>query len=70
MTLAEEVKKEIEEKKESLKDNKEYVRLRDFYIEMQELGIAKKPEYDLPPLDTIGRKLYELKHSVARKKMF
>jgi hypothetical protein len=70
MTLAEEVQKEIEERKEALKDNKEYVRLRDFYIEMQELGIAKKPEYDLPPLDTIGRDLYECRHSVSKKKMF
>ena len=69
MTLADEVKKEIEEKKEALKDNKEYVRLRDFYIEMQELGVAKKMEYDLPPLDTIGRHLYEISHSVSRKKM-
>lgn len=68
MTLSEEVEKEIEEKKEALKDNKEYVRLRDFYIEMQELGIAKKPEYDLPPLDTIGRKLYDVKHLATKKK--
>jgi hypothetical protein len=70
MTLADEVRKEIEEKKETLKDNKEYVRLRDFYIEMQELGVAKKTEYDLPPLDTIGRHLYEISHSVSRKKVF
>jgi hypothetical protein len=48
----------------------EYARLRDFYIEIQELGIAKKPEYDLPLLDTIGRKLYEFKHSVSRRKIF
>lgn len=70
MTLADEVKKEIEEKKEALKDNKEYVRLRDFYIEMQELGVAKKMEYDLPPLDTIGRNLYEMKNCVYKKKLF
>ena len=70
MTLVEEVQKEIEEKKEILKDDKEYARMRDFYIEMQELGIAKKPEYDLTPLDTIGRKLYEFKHSVAKKRIF
>ena len=70
MTLAEEVQKEVEEKKEALKDNKEYKRLRDFYIEMQELGVAKKPEYDLPPLDTIGRKFYGVEHSVSKKKVF
>ena len=70
MTLVEEIQKEIEEKKESLKDNKEYASLRDFYVEMQELGVAKKPEYDLPPLDTIGRRLYEVKHSVSKKRLF
>lgn len=70
MTLVEEIQKEVEEKKESLKDNKEYVRLRDFYVEMQELGLAKKTEYDLPPLDTIGRRLYEVRHTVSKKKMF
>ncbi len=70
MTIVEEVKKEIEEKKETLKNNKEYVRLRDFYIEMQELGVAKKNEYTLPPLDTIGRKLYEVKHSVSKRKLY
>ena len=70
MTLVDEVQKEIEEKKESLRDNKEYVRLRDFYTEMQELGVAKKNEYNLPPLDTIGRKLYEVKHSVSKRKLY
>ncbi len=70
MAIVEEIQKEIEERKESLKNNEEYVRLRDFYTEMQELGIVKKAEYDLPPLDTIGRRLYEVKHSVPKKKMF
>ncbi len=70
MTLVEEIQKEVAEKKESLKDNKEYVCLRDFYFEMQKLGVAKKTEYDLPPLDTIGRRLYEVKHTVLKKKMF
>jgi hypothetical protein len=31
--------------------------LKDFYDRMKEAGIAKKPEYTLPPLDTIGRRL-------------
>lgn len=70
MAIVEEIKKEINERKESLKDNEEYVRLRDFYIEMQELGIVKKAEYDLPPLDTIGRRLYEVRHSASKKKIF
>ncbi len=70
MTIVEEIQKEIEQKKKILEENKEYVRLRDFYNEMQELGIAKKSEYSLPPLDTIGRQFYEIKHCVTKKKMF
>lgn len=70
MTIAEEIQKEIEAKKEALEKNKEYVRLRDFYDEMERLGVAKKSEYDLPPIDTIGRNLYEMKHCITKKKMF
>jgi len=33
----------------------EFARLRDFYFEMQRLGLLVKKAYDLPPLDTIGR---------------
>jgi hypothetical protein len=32
--------------------------LRDFYEEAKREGLAKKPEYDLPQLDTIGRLLF------------
>jgi len=70
MTMVEEVEKEISERNESLENDKDYVRLRDFYVEMQELGVAKKPQYDLPPLDTIGRRLYEVRHTTSKKKMF
>lgn len=32
--------------------------LEEFYKRMLEAGIAKKAEYTLPPLDTIGRRLH------------
>jgi hypothetical protein len=32
-------------------------KLRDFYEDAKRDGIAKRPEYDLPQLDTIGRTL-------------
>ena len=70
MTITEEIQKELEANRESLEKNKEYVRLRDFYDEMEKLGVAKKSEYDLPPLDTIGKRLYDVKHSVYKKRMF
>lgn len=33
----------------------QFVRLREFMLEMQRRGLVIKKEYDLPPLDTIGR---------------
>lgn len=32
--------------------------LRDFYEEAKREGLAKKPEYDIPQLDTIGRLVF------------
>lgn len=33
----------------------QFVRLREFMLEMERRGLVIKKEYDLPPLDTIGR---------------
>ncbi len=62
MTTVEELEKVIKESGEILEKNIDFVKLRDFYEEMQELGVAKRPQYDLPPVDTIGRRLYEIQH--------
>ncbi len=35
--------------------DEQFVRLREFMLEMQRRGLVIKKEYDLPPLDTIGR---------------
>jgi hypothetical protein len=69
MTIVEEIQKELIEKKELLGKSEGFEELQEFYTEMQELGIAKKPQYDLPPIDTIGRHLYEVRHTASKKKM-
>lgn len=70
MTIVEEIQKELVEKKELLEKSKGFKELQEFYTEMQELGVAKKPQYDLPPIDTIGRHLYEVRHTANKKRMF
>ena len=39
-------------------DNPDFRRLRDFYEEKKREGVVKRQEYNLPPLDTIGRIFY------------
>ena len=39
-------------------DNPEFQRLREFYEQKKREGVVRRQEYDLPPLDTIGRTLY------------
>jgi hypothetical protein len=48
-TIAEESKRE---------QNWDYRTLRDFYEAKKREGVALKPEYSLPPLDTVGRSLH------------
>ena len=67
MTIVDRIEQETRKKKEEFEKEPEFQSLRDFYSEMQSLGIAKKPEYSMPPLDTIGRRLYETAHSSTRK---
>ncbi len=43
-----------------------FTRLREFYAEMQRLGLVTRHEYDIPPLDTIGRRAVELSKSQTR----
>jgi hypothetical protein len=53
---------ELEEalkKFQKLKDSDvEFARLRQFYLEMMKQGMLVKKEYDIPPIDTIGRSAY------------
>ena len=39
--------------------DREFIRLRDFYLMMQRRGLVLKKEYDIPPIDTIGKTAFE-----------
>jgi hypothetical protein len=60
MGIVKRVQKAAQEKKQEFGGSNEFSDLQDFYNEMQRLGFVKKQEYNLPPLDTIGRRLCNL----------
>jgi hypothetical protein len=42
------------------KDTK-YIELKEYFDEMKSKGLLQPKTYNLPPLDTIGSRLYEMK---------
>ena len=58
MTIEKKMKEVLAQPNPSGPDNPEFQRLREFYEQKKKEGVVKKQEYDLPPLDTIGRSLY------------
>lgn len=63
MSIVKELRKQLAETKKSLVTDKDFLRLQDFYSEMKQLGVAKSPTYDLPPLDTLGKRFFDIQHS-------
>ena len=59
MELIEKVKQVLAEEEEERTGNPNFQKLRDFYETMKKEGIAINQGYKLPPIDTIGRRLYE-----------
>lgn len=70
MSLVEELKRERERLREDLSRSEEFIELEDFYLEMQKLGVAKSAKYDLPPIDTLGKRFYDIQHSSNKKNSF
>ena len=59
MSVTDQIRQIVEAEKTRMENDPEFVRLRDFYAEMQKAGIAQKQSYTLPPLDTVGRRIYQ-----------
>lgn len=66
MSIEERVKQTLEENRESFANDPEFTKLQEFYLEMQRLGLVRQQEYDLPPLDTSGRRVYEMTESKTK----
>lgn len=55
--IVERVQKELEKWQSNFSQDQKFQELQRFYLEMKAKGIAKKQEYTLPQLDTIGHTL-------------
>ncbi|MFN3998786.1 hypothetical protein [Algoriphagus sp.] len=58
-TLAEKIQKESEKMETVLKDDTHFKELKDFYEKIRKLGLNSPIGYSIPPLDTIGKRLYQ-----------
>lgn len=58
--IAKRMQKEFDKCQANFSKDPKFQELQKFYLEMQAKGIAKKQEYSLPQLDTIGHRLYQV----------
>lgn len=58
MSIAKRVKKAVDLEHEKKMDGNT-LKLNEYYEEVLKLGIVKRKEYNIPPIDTVGRRLYE-----------
>jgi hypothetical protein len=59
MPIVEELKKAVASFPAGTPDPEELARLESFFRAMKAAGVARTREYDLPPLDTIGRSVLQ-----------
>jgi hypothetical protein len=65
MTIEEKMKQVLEKYKGP--DSPDFQSLRDFYEEKKKEGLVRKQEYNIPPMDTVGRVLYVRQREKADK---
>ncbi len=58
MSITKKVKAVLEAEKEKMQKSKTS-KLTEYYEQVKKLGIVKKQEYNIPPIDTVGRRLFE-----------
>ncbi|MBI5664277.1 MAG: hypothetical protein HZC49_04180 [Nitrospirae bacterium] len=49
----------LEKEQHKCKANPDIIKLQNFLKKMNRLGLVKKQDYNIPPVDTLGRKFYE-----------
>lgn len=59
MSIVKRIQKVIDNEEQKQKES-QGIQLNEYYEKIKKLGIVKKQEYNLPPIDTVGRRLYEL----------
>ena len=58
MNILQQMNQAVDHELQRLAGNEEFERLRQFYEEKREQGVAIRQEYTLPQLDTVGRDVY------------
>ena len=58
MKLQDEINKVLADTGSRLAQDPDFCKLQEFYREKIQEGVALKQDYNLPPLDTIGRGIY------------
>jgi len=59
MPITEEIKTILKDKQEEMEKKPDYRKFVDKYNDLIERGIIKKQKYEIPPIDTIGARLYQ-----------
>jgi hypothetical protein len=63
MTIKERVKKALDKNKRLIETDPRH--LSSFVEELNKSGLVIKKEYDVPPLDTVGRQIYQEKNKLS-----
>lgn len=57
--IIEKIREESLRVNDKFKGDKHYLELKEFQEKMEKLGVKTQNSYNLPPLDTIGKRLYQ-----------
>ena len=63
MKISERLQNVLREEGEKLSHSPEFIELQEFYSDMKSKNLVVKSQYNLPPLDTIGRTIYHKGYS-------
>jgi len=58
ISLSDKLIEVIEKKNKLFESDKTYIEYEEYHEQMRRLGISKKQEYNISPVDTIGRRFY------------
>lgn len=60
MSIYENVIGVLKEKEKTYENNPDYRKLFERYQDLLKRGLIKKQEYEIPPIDTIGKRQYQV----------
>lgn len=67
MNTSQKIKDLLKEQEQKFANCPKFHELQQFYLEMEEKGLIRKQEYNLPRLDTIGWSIHHKANSAQKK---